>query len=309
MSGSSLFGLADEYSSETAPTSAPAAPNCQVAGCPDFADLKNAPGGWWQEKSFSNIQCVPGCKDGSVASFVGRKSMMGFMTLPFGAANERITCCKYLFHGFTPPYCADFDKNGLNLREYCTDKVWKGKTPVALELVEVGSQEHLKARAEDPMGVTSVYVASPVEWLAEAGPDGEWVCEETDKTMKPGLYPTEAVHGEQGDGQEQGATWLTNAEADDGDDRTVIVLDQNNQLLRTLKFHAEEALEVPPTDSGENSAVKLPRQNFQLILNSGETCTIAVTSDQIDGSWSEDENGFNIEGSGAWSEDEDPELS
>lgn len=39
----------------------------------------------------------------------------------------RITCCKYLFHGHTPPYCQQYDKSPLNLRKYCVASVWQGR--------------------------------------------------------------------------------------------------------------------------------------------------------------------------------------
>jgi len=292
--GHSLFGLRDEYSYGSG---VPGTLNCQPAGCPGFADLKNAPG-WWQDDS-QGVGCQPGCKAGSNA-FVSSINLMDKMNKPFGATNERITCCKFLFHGFTPDYCAAFTQNGLDLTKYCTDNVWKGKTPVALELVEVGSQAHLMARSQDPIGATSVFVADPVEWLAEAGPEtGEWLCKQTEQSMAPGLYATEAVKGEQGDGQENDGTWVTNAEADDGHDVTVDVLDRNNLVVRTLKFHSNEAIEIPPkdpTDSGvgdgefQDSARKIPRKNFRLILNSGETCTFAGNSEQsLSEQWSEQE--------------------
>ncbi|GFH52814.1 hypothetical protein CTEN210_09290 [Chaetoceros tenuissimus] len=107
--GHSLFELGDEYSYTEIATAETKA-NCDVEGCPKWADLDEYVGGGL---------CVKrGCKGNGY--FVGRSSFMRNMHLPVGLVNLRYTCCTYkAFTKEFPAYCNQFEPVGNGLLNYC----------------------------------------------------------------------------------------------------------------------------------------------------------------------------------------------
>merc|ERR1712187_1011879 len=109
-----MGGLGDEYTYGSA--TAARQPNCDVAGCPKWADLQGRFG----------VGCKPGkCQGGGY--YAAEDSTMEVQTNKFGEANERIMCCKYLHHFQSAPgFCAKFSQQGLNLASFCATNVWRG---------------------------------------------------------------------------------------------------------------------------------------------------------------------------------------
>jgi hypothetical protein len=263
--GHSLFGLADEYSIGRGK---PPAPNCEPSGCSDWSDLMGDKFG---------AKCVPACAGGnSFTSGITIMQQFHPKGLSFGVVNERITCCKFLFHGHIPPYCTRFNEDGLDLRAYCTKDVWQGKTPVRLDLVEEGSEAHMMARAEDPVGATTVYVREPVEWIVLRR-DGKLECTESTTSAQPGLYPTEDVRGEYGNAKYDDGTHITNAEPDVDDILVSVYTTDQTNVIRKLFFHSKDEVEVPPfSEDGSLQDASKPRNSLRVILNRGEKCTARV---------------------------------
>ncbi len=103
------------------------AANC-VAGCPKWADLKAA--------GMPGVGCQQSCAGGKF--FAPELTVMDVLEAKFEEVNERITCCKFRFHGYVPGYCTKFNANGLSLDTYCAKQIWNGVAPVsAVALLQV----------------------------------------------------------------------------------------------------------------------------------------------------------------------------
>lgn len=273
--GHTLFGLVDEYDYGNGDTRGP---NCDVAGCPKWADLIKVKG--W----FSKLGCKPGCKGNQF--FISEWNGMNVMGRNFMAVNERISCCKYLFHGFKPEYCNKFNEKGLNLDSFCRAQIWKGKNPVKAELLlQIGSMEHLQARAADRQGAENyVAVEAPSYWEIYRTGDGKWATQFI-QGEPTGLYSREHVEGEsgesadgEGDGREQndGVCAKTSStvtvravnlqaykEAKDVDDIKA--------ATRSITFYTRKALEPPGPDENTLSNATALLQ-LQTILKSADVC-------------------------------------
>jgi len=182
--GHSLFGLGDEYDSFSARPEHD--PNCDYQGCPKWSDLI----GKW------GVRCVPRKCDGG-NFYASGETGMDLLGLPFGAANERITCCKYLYHTRTSPgYCSKFSTQGLNLQSWCDKNLWKGRygnIGMQLSALERNSNasasiDYLKFVADDPQGLQYVYVEHPAEWIVERQPNASWTCLQSSLDLNSGLY-------------------------------------------------------------------------------------------------------------------------
>lgn len=105
--GHSLFELGDEYN--TGHFTTDTAPNCDVEGCPKWADL---------DEHFGGGLCqMRGCQNGNY--FVGENSFMRALEAPMGHVNLRYTCCTFLaLTKGTPSYCDKYDF-GNGLLNYC----------------------------------------------------------------------------------------------------------------------------------------------------------------------------------------------
>ena len=100
----------------------------RVAGCPKWADLKAA--------GMPGVGCQQSCAGGKF--FAPELTVMDVLEAKFEEVNERITCCKFRFHGYVPGYCTKFNANGLSLDSYCANQIWNGVAPVsAVTLLQV----------------------------------------------------------------------------------------------------------------------------------------------------------------------------
>jgi hypothetical protein len=106
--GHSLFEFGDEY---TYGSSDNTKVNCDVEGCPKWADLNDIAG----ENKLCHMSNCKGRK-----YYVGHKnSFMKNMFMPIGIVNLRFTCCTYLaLTKDTPLYCDQFEF-GNGLEHYC----------------------------------------------------------------------------------------------------------------------------------------------------------------------------------------------
>jgi hypothetical protein len=213
----------------------------------------------------------------------------------FGESNERITCCKYLYHfGQVPGYCDKFSQGGLNLQQFCSTGLWRGEyttlSSMAMDIVVSASrvdeqlsnngtvvladavpQAYLEHAAKDPQGQGFTYVASPREWiLARSSPGSDvWECLAASPTIgNAGLYPKESATGDVIDNVTRRTV-------------NVYVRSASGALLRQLAFLSEEAIEIPmPTNASNISAMNntgtgellVLRSSITVILNAGEIC-------------------------------------
>jgi hypothetical protein len=279
--GHSLFGLADEYSYSTQAT-ADKHPNCDYAGCSKWADLQGRYG----------VGCVPGkCAGGRY--YAAENSVMDTFSYMFGESNERITCCKYLYHfAAVPGYCDKFSQGGLNLQQFCATGLWRGEytTLSSLSVAATASsvdeqlsntsmvvlanavpQAYLEHAAKDPQGQGFVYVASPREWiLARSSPGSDdWECLLASPTVgNAGLYPKESATGDVIENATRGNV-------------SVYVRSASGALIRQLTFLTEEQVEIPmPTNASNVSEMNdtnvgellVQRYSITVILNADETC-------------------------------------
>lgn len=204
--GHSLFGLADEYSYSTQAVP-DKHPNCDYAGCTKWADLQGRHG----------VGCVPGkCAGGRY--YAAENSVMETFSYKFGESNERICCCKYLYHFATAPaFCDKFSQGGLNLQQFCATGLWRGEY-TTLNSLNVAAQakvdeqltgnvvlanrvqtEYLQHVSTDPQGQQFIYVAAPQEWvLTRSRGTSDWVCVPAAAAIgDPGLFPKVSVSGDE----------------------------------------------------------------------------------------------------------------
>ena len=85
-----MFNFADEYTSFK--TNSGSKTNCDVAGCPKWADLM---------PHFPRVGCVPNwCSDGDYYAPQDNSVMKIIQGRPtFNLVHERVACCKYLLEG------------------------------------------------------------------------------------------------------------------------------------------------------------------------------------------------------------------
>jgi hypothetical protein len=82
------------------------------------------------------VGCKQSCAGGKF--FAPELTIMDVLDAKFEEVNERITCCKFRFHGYVPGYCTKFNANGLSLDTYCAKQIWNGVAPVsAVTLLQV----------------------------------------------------------------------------------------------------------------------------------------------------------------------------
>ena len=117
--GHSMFELGDEYNGGSSKANSP---NCAASGCDKWSDLIGHDFGG----AYNDVMCLPDqCQGG--ADFVGEVSIMNLLDRPFGAVNERFTCCTYLaFTGSAPAYCNAFELSLGDLLDYCKSNDYQG---------------------------------------------------------------------------------------------------------------------------------------------------------------------------------------
>jgi hypothetical protein len=270
--GHSLFGLGDEYI--TGWGNPEEDPNCDRSGCSKWADLI----GRW------GVGCKPGkCQNG--AWYGAEDTMMEGFNWRFGEVNERISCCKYLYHtSQIPAFCSKFNEGGLDLLRYCDSDIWKGRyTQLGLLQSASGSRAPLDHAAGDPQGTSFVHVEHPVAWtLRPAGLEGsreQWTCVPSEEQLEHGLYLRERVEGDDVLSKDKFA----------GSGRVVVevLADEMGRVDRTIAFFAESPIEVPfsPEEDdrdGRQLVISERRSSISLVLRKGEGCRFRETSD-LDG--------------------------
>jgi len=172
--GHSLFGLADEYTYGDGNPDQDA--NCDNAGCSKWSDLIQA----------GLASCSSGkCRDGSYYSS-GTNMMENYDVHSFGPVNQRITCCKYLYHtGVAPGYCSQFNDIGVGLSQYCNGQLWQGRY-TNLNLLQhkhfqapanstaKNATTYMLEMAEDTQGDQYAFVEEPVAWILKyVPPEGD----------------------------------------------------------------------------------------------------------------------------------------
>jgi len=271
--GHSMFGLGDEYHHPSGDPSHD--PNCDWEGCSKWSDLL----GKW------GVTCKPNsCNRGSY--YASGETTMLNSNLPFGAVNERITCCKYLYHtGSTPGYCNKFNTQGLNLKAFCNSNVWKGRYGniqgfLAQSSADSGasSSEYMKRMARDPQGQEYVYVEHPVEWMVEKQSNELWTCVRMSTELKSGLYPKDTFLGYPSENatQEMGTQRPDALQSNAVD---VEIFTMGSQPVRQITLATDRVIEVPPDVSGKfDNLSTLVEQSTSLniILNEGEACRVAA---------------------------------
>jgi len=246
--GHSLFRLGDEYTYQQIGDTAP---NCDNAGCPKWADMIGKFG----------TTCAPNaCAGGRY--FSDGDTMMKYTGKPFGAVNERISCCTYYFHlgGNVPDYCAKFSTQGLSLGSFCENL--RGRHPFAMSTGAIGQTIGTGAY---------VKVDRPVEWhLVRMGLDNAWVCNKApNQPQGQGVFERSAVFGDE------------DAAAVRGYSPIQVLIKEHDADKRILKFNTYESFESPPTDGQAEAFFQSPKSHATIILQVGETC--AVISNSTDG--------------------------
>lgn len=252
--GHSFFGLGDEYQNSLVDTDYP---NCaKTSDCQEWSDLLARP-------QF-NVKCVPACKNGQYRA--GGVTIMDVLGNPFGAVNERIACCKYLFNGHRPTFCHRFDQDGLDLRQYCRTAVWKSEPLLVSSLLQVGSERHLQSRAMDRQGDRFVFVKMPVEWRMTLLPIG-WSCRKV-AARSTGLYPRMEVEG-----IDKSHPWL--AESASSQTVTVRVKSKSGMHLRKIQFATVQNVETPMgVFFTPGAVIPEPLTSFPVVLQGSEVCVI-----------------------------------
>jgi len=270
--GHSLFGLGDEYDSFSARPEHD--PNCDYQGCPKWSDLI----GKW------GVRCAPRKCDGG-QFYASGETGMDLLGLPFGAANERITCCKYLYHtGLSPGYCSKFSTQGLNLESWCDKNLWKGRygnIGMQLSALERNSNEsasidYLKFVADDPQGLQYVYVEHPAEWIVERQPNASWTCLQSSLDLNSGLYEKSAYFGVPRESDNE-TSEVPQPISQPGDRIAIEVVREGNNVGKQVFLDTDYVLEVPPDASGRIKGEDKLVERFSLksiILNKGETCRV-----------------------------------
>jgi hypothetical protein len=276
--GHSLFGLGDEYTiGEGNPQQDP---NCDSVGCSKWGDLI----------SRGMASCSAGkCQSGGYHAD-SDNMMFDYSVRSFGNVNQRISCCKYVYHTRTTPgYCSKFNQGGLNLQDYCNGQLWRGRyTNLGLlQLSKGGSDsteetetEYMLEMAEDTQGDEYAFVKHPVQWILEHVPSmddkhSSWVCRKTSMPLTSGLYIRGAVMGDYNYTTFSGRH---RTKSDPGNFVEVEVLTGRGGIVdRHLFFETKGHLEVPHEKEGraqEADVVLEDRPAIEVVLRKGEECQV-----------------------------------
>merc|ERR1711920_67264 len=276
--GHSLFGLGDEYTiGDGNPNDDP---NCDSSGCSKWSDLIQTGG----------ATCSAGkCRGGSYYG-PDTNMMFDYSVRAFGGVNERITCCKYIYHtGAMPGYCSKFSSVGVGLTQYCNGQLWRGRY-TNLNLLQnehftavsnaTGKNltKYLQEMAEDTQGDEYAFVENPVEWILENVPSedakGTWICRRSQETLQSGLY----LRGEvMGDYNFTSFSGRHRRHGVNGDLVEVQVYSkESGNLDRSIFFDTTEIVEVPLDDQGHSDVdSKLgARPKIEVVLREGEKCHV-----------------------------------
>jgi hypothetical protein len=281
--GHSLFGLGDEYT--IGDGNPEQDPNCDSTGCSKWDDLI----------SRGMASCNSGkCRSGGYHSD-SDNMMFDYSVRSFGSVNQRISCCKYVYHtGTTPRYCEKFDQGGLSLQNYCNGQLWRGRyTNLNLLQYELHSKagsnssgdtdtQYMLDMAEDTQGDQFAFVEHPVQWMLVNLPSkddeqGSWFCKMTPEVLASGLYIRGAVVGDYNHTTFSGRHRKQSESA-----RFVeveVLAGKGGSVDRHLFFETQGHLEVPHDADGrantaEDEAIFEDRPSIEVILRKGEQCRV-----------------------------------
>jgi hypothetical protein len=289
--GHSLFGLGDEYT--IGDGNPDEDPNCDSAGCSKWSDLIQT----------RDATCEPSkCRGGSYYG-PSTNMMFDYSVKSFGAVNERITCCKYVYHtGVAPGYCSRFQGVGVGLTQYCNGQLWRGRY-TNLNLLQTehfqavsnssgkNTTKYMLKMAEDTQGDEYAFVEKPVVWILErhdprkSGNKGYWACRRSPEKLQPGLYRRGEVVGD------YNYISIVGRQRRRGSNGTFVEMEvvsgKGGQIDRKLFFDTTEIVEVPLGDEGrsEVDSVRGARSVIEVVLREGEECN--VRKDQKSGTFLE----------------------
>lgn len=268
--GHSLFGLGDEYT--VGGGNPDEDPNCDNVGCSKWSDLFGRPGVECKERK---------CRNG--AYYGPGDTMMESFNWKFGEVNERISCCKYLYHtGITPRYCQKFNFGQLNLGSFCNTALWKGRYSNGVSMLQRNASLPLApgSAEEDPQGARFVRVASPVAWTLRPAPasvgalqsGAQWTCTQSEEVLQDGYYLREMVEGDLVGSRD------SSEPVADADVVVVEVLSRSGHVDRAIPFLLHMPLEVPfapdRTDEAEAHVIFQRRDSITVVLHEGEECRV-----------------------------------
>lgn len=254
--GHSLFEFGDEYT--YGPATAETKANCDVAGCPKWADLDKWVGG--------GLCKIKACKGGKY--FAGRNSFMRNMYMPVGIVNLRFTCCTYqVLTKSMPAYCNQFEPIGFGVLDYCMND-YQGY-----------GRDAYQSRKERELGISSMHednVSSPeqrhkivdepvVIKLDLESKDFKFVSNSTGSSAST-VFRFHHVHGDFQDFKDAKQSGVHNAVH-------IIQVEFASGMTQEFLFGDVESLVVPPSDpfadisDDENEAIRyVERKEVQLIV-------------------------------------------
>jgi hypothetical protein len=279
--GHSLFGLGDEYT--IGDGNPDEDPNCDSAGCSKWSDLIQT----------RDATCEPSkCRGGSYYG-PSTNMMFDYSVKSFGAVNERITCCKYVYHtGVAPGYCSRFQGVGVGLTQYCNGQLWRGRY-TNLNLLQTehfqavsnssgkNTTKYMLKMAEDTQGDQYAFVEKPMEWVLEHQPStkgdkDQWVCKQVPRKLQSGLYLRGQVMGDHKYTSFSGRHRDGNSLQDDYIE--VEILDKSGKVDRQLFFDTQAVIEVPLDEQGkadsDSDSVLGARSVIEVVLREGEECQV-----------------------------------
>lgn len=280
--GHSLFGLGDEYTIGAGNPSED--PNCDNSGCSKWRDLIDE----------GMATCSAGKCQGGSYSADSTNMMFNYDVRSFGAVNQRITCCKYVYHtGVAPGYCSRFESVGVGLTQYCDGQLWQGRY-TNLNLLQTGhfqaapnstkknATKYMLEMAKDTQGDEYAFVQKPVKWILErqsskGADEGDWVCNRAQETLQSGLYLAGHVMGDYNSTSFSGR----HRRHRDGSSsasfvKVEVAYRSVHKIARTLFFDTTEVIEVPRDDHGhsDTDSVLESRRMIEIVLDEGEECHV-----------------------------------
>lgn len=283
--GHSFFGLSDEYELEASfqgIVGTDAVANLDDKDCSKWTDLMDKDLG---------VGCEGGHGKGK-AYFASGKTFMNDIKDPFGAANERISCCKYvklIAWNDMPVYCHKFSQNGLNLKTFCKSSAvklwWEGSLFQDGDFKANATREQkLLRQVNDPQGHHYAWVEAPTRWTL-SNVEGDWRCVKVND-LPSGIYFKDEVLGHAAEEETLAAEGRADRSLNDEHRIELVVTawDRNAGSERELIFLPESRAEAPPKVrdgspgywGGNTPDTVIEMTDIDFILNQGESCILWV---------------------------------
>jgi len=283
--GHSFFGLSDEYELE--------ANFGGISGTDAVANLDNKDCSKWTDLMDKNlgVSCESGHGKGK-AYFASGKTFMNAVKDPFGAANERISCCKYVKlvdWGDMPAYCSKFSQGGLDLKTFCTSSAarlwWENSLFQDGEWkANATRKQKLLKQVNDPQGHHYAWVEAPTRWTLSKV-EGAWRCVKGND-LPSGIYFKDEVLGHAASEETLAAEGRPDRSLNDEHRIELLVTawDANARSERNLLFLPESRAEAPPKErngspgewGGNTPETIIEMTDVNFILNQGESCILYV---------------------------------